>query len=63
MIVEKSVTKDPICGSSIDTTTALHTQRGGKTFYFCSDACRQDFMQRPVTMKANGKPGGGLRWD
>ena len=29
-----SVTKDPICGMTVDETTAIHTERDGKTFYF-----------------------------
>ena len=44
----KSATKDPICGMNVDTTTALHTERDGKTFYFCSDDCRQAFVSTPA---------------
>jgi len=38
-IMNTSKTKaiDPICGMTVDTTTALHAERDGKTFYFCSD--------------------------
>lgn len=32
----KSVTKDPICGMTVDKPTPLHVERDGKTFYFCS---------------------------
>jgi Cu+-exporting ATPase len=32
----KSVTKDPICGMTVDEATALRAERNGKTFYFCS---------------------------
>ena len=39
---------DPICGMTVDTTTALHAERDGKTFYFCSDHCRQDFLPTPA---------------
>ena len=39
-----SVTKDPICGMTGDEATALHAERDGKTFYFCSDDCRQKFL-------------------
>ena len=30
------MTKDLICGMTVDEATALHTERDGKTFYFCS---------------------------
>lgn len=33
----QSVTKDPICGMTVNETTALHAECEGKTFYFCSD--------------------------
>jgi YHS domain-containing protein len=32
----KSVTKDPICGMTVDEETAPHAERDGETFYFCS---------------------------
>ena len=50
----KSVTKDPICGMTVNEVTALHAERDGKTFYFCSDHCRQKFR----SAAANAKPGG-----
>jgi hypothetical protein len=37
----KSVTKALICVMRVDEATALHAERDGKTFYFCSDQCRQ----------------------
>jgi YHS domain-containing protein len=43
----KTVTKDPICGMTVDEATALHAERDGKTFYFCSDHCRQKFLSTP----------------
>ena len=30
-----SVTKDPICGMTVDKATATHADRDGETFYFC----------------------------
>jgi YHS domain-containing protein len=33
----KSVTKDPICGMTVDEATARHAERDGKTFCFCGD--------------------------
>ena len=37
---------DPICGMEIDEATVLTFQRGGETFYFCSESCRQKFSAR-----------------
>ena len=53
----KSVTKDPICGMTVDETTAVHAERDGKTFYFCSDHCRQKFLSTPAGAKPEGKSG------
>ena len=38
------MTKDPICGMTVDATTALHAERDGQTFYFCSEHCRKKFL-------------------
>ncbi|MGP8020175.1 MAG: HAD-IC family P-type ATPase [Limisphaerales bacterium] len=35
---------DPICGMSVDETSALRAERDGQTFYFCCDGCRQNFL-------------------
>ena len=53
----KSVTKDPICGMSVDERTALHAERDGKTFYFCGEHCRQAFLSRPPGAKPEDKAG------
>jgi Cu+-exporting ATPase len=53
----KPVTKDPICGMTVDEATALHAERVGKTFYFCSDQCRQKFLSTPAGAKLEEKPG------
>jgi YHS domain-containing protein len=39
-----SVSKDPICGMNLDEAIARQAERDGKTFYFCSDECRQKFL-------------------
>ena len=35
---------DPICGMTVDETKALSAQRDGRTFYFCSERCRNEFV-------------------
>jgi YHS domain-containing protein len=54
----KTAAKDPICGMNVDEATALHAERGGKTFYFCSDQCRQKFLSTAAGAKPDHKPGG-----
>ncbi len=34
---------------TVDDATALHAERDGKTFYFCSDRCRKKFLSTPAT--------------
>jgi Cu+-exporting ATPase len=49
---------DPICGMTVDTTTALHTKRDGKTSYFCGEKCREKFLSTPADAKPDKKSGG-----
>ena len=40
--------KDPVCGMSVDPTTAKHrAQYQGATYYFCSENCQTKFMTDP----------------
>ena len=47
---------DPICGMSVDEASALHAERDGQTFSFCSDDCRQTFLSAPATAKPTAPP-------
>lgn len=38
---------DPVCGMQVDPANAIEARRDGKTWYFCSDHCRQRFLQPP----------------
>jgi Cu+-exporting ATPase len=49
---------DPICGMTVDTSTALQAERDGETSYFCSEECRQTFLSLPADGKQEGKSGG-----
>ena len=53
-----TVTKDPICGMTVDEATAVHAEHDGKTYYFCCDGCRQKFLSTPVGARTEGKSGG-----
>jgi Cu+-exporting ATPase len=50
-----STTKDPICGMTVDGATALHAERDGKTFSFCSDHCRTKFLSAPAAAPPTDK--------
>jgi len=53
-----SATRDPICGMTVDPKTALHAERDGSDFYFCSDHFLEKFRSAPVGTKPEGKQGG-----
>ncbi len=50
-------TLDPICGMAVNESTALHEDRDGKTFYFCSDPCRKKFLATIAGSKSDSKSG------
>ena len=52
------MTKDPICGMTVDEVKALSAERDGETFYFCSDSCRNKFLADPTSEKDEEKPQG-----
>src|ERR1035437_2730451 len=55
---DQRMTKDPICGMTVDETTSLHAERDGQTFFFCSEHCRKTFQATPATTKPKEKPQG-----
>jgi P-type Cu+ transporter len=40
---------DPICGMTVDESSALSAERDGQTFYFCCEHCRKKFLAGGVT--------------
>jgi uncharacterized membrane protein YraQ (UPF0718 family)/YHS domain-containing protein len=40
--------KDPVCGMTVDRSKASTLTLGSRTFYFCSDGCRQTFAGKPA---------------
>ena len=39
---------DPVCGMSVDRETApAQAEWKGRTFFFCANGCRRDFMEDP----------------
>lgn len=46
--VVQNMAKDPVCGMFIDETKSrLKSEYMGKTFYFCSPACKSKFESDP----------------
>ncbi len=46
---------DPICGMTVDETSAIHVERNGKSKYFCSEHCKQEFLAKPAADKPEAK--------
>jgi len=46
-----AMAKDPICGMVVPTATALSASRAGRSFYFCSEGCRQTFLAPEQEMR------------
>src|SRR5688572_8026119 len=44
--------RDPVCGMTVDITTAYSEALGGETYYFCSEQCRQRFDANPASYTA-----------
>lgn len=44
--------KDPICGMMVSRSTVLRSERGGRTYYFCSVGCQRTFESPEQELKA-----------
>jgi Cu+-exporting ATPase len=40
--------RDPVCGMTVESTTAVRGADGSATYYFCSTACRDRFQNNPA---------------
>ena len=48
--------KDPVCGMNVDENKAAGTAvHNGKTYYFCSPACKDKFQKEPGKCIEKGK--------
>ena len=59
MDASKTEAKDPICGMTVQRASALHAERDGETFYFCSEHCRTKFVGQPALAKSPASCCGG----
>jgi YHS domain-containing protein len=39
--------RDPVCGMNVEAEKAITARHGDKTYYFCSDACKETFEKEP----------------
>lgn len=44
--------RDPICGMMVSKATALKTEVGGRTYYFCSPSCQRTFESPEQELKS-----------
>jgi YHS domain-containing protein len=51
--------KDPVCGMTVEITTAYSEAVGGQTYYFCSENCRQRFDENPTGYGAGARQESG----
>jgi YHS domain-containing protein len=48
MEVKLNMAKDLVCGMNVDEKTAiLKSEYAGKTYYFCSQSCKEVFEKNP----------------
>jgi len=50
--------KDPICGMSVDEHSSIQVIRKSKTYYFCSDHCKEEFLRQDKSSKSVTFPNG-----
>ena len=49
MTETETKTKDPVCGMEVDKAqTTITSSYEGKTYYFCSDSCKERFDKNPT---------------
>lgn len=56
------MTRDPICGMNIDESAAAgRSEYQGRTYFFCSSACKTKFDQNPQQYagRSSAEPGRG----
>lgn len=58
-----SQVKDPVCGMTVDTDTAIRLSHGSHTHYFCSETCRRTFESDPAAYGDRHASAGGRGGD
>lgn len=52
-----NMAKDPVCGMNVDEKTAK-SEHMGKTYNFCSQACKTTFDKNPMKYIGTGRQSG-----
>jgi YHS domain-containing protein len=52
--VSRKLVRDPVCGMHLAEGLAIAEHSGGETVFFCSEECRNKFMDEPRKFAANG---------
>jgi YHS domain-containing protein len=47
-----AMTSDPVCGMAVETTSGLHREHDGRTWWFCSAHCRDEYIDSPERFSA-----------
>jgi YHS domain-containing protein len=42
---------DPVCGMDVEEDTPFKSTQDGRTIYFCSESCKQEFDANPKQYK------------
>jgi YHS domain-containing protein len=45
--------KDPVCGMYMDSRLAVRLERGKEPTYFCSEECKNKFLDKPSEEKSS----------
>ena len=48
----RDLAKDPVCGMMVDKATALKSERGNRTYFFCSVGCQRTFESPEQELKS-----------
>ena len=52
VVPESGTSRDPVCGMVVQRATALRTQSGGRTHYFCSTGCQRSFVEPEAELRS-----------
>ena len=56
-----SMERDPVCGMTVESDTAVGPEtEAGRSFYFCSETCRNRFRANPAAYTASGTAREGM---
>jgi YHS domain-containing protein len=47
-LIEMDKVKDTVCGMEVEKDKAITTSYKAKTYYFCSEACKNKFEEKPT---------------